>query len=181
VSPRVLSVARTRHSRTERGATLVETAFVLTLVLLPLLLGIMGFGHALYAYHFVSHASKTAARWAVVNGATCNNDLSCSYTTGASTTDIQTYATNLLPAGLDPADVVATASFPLQTGGPEICFKTVGTVASASNYPGCTVQVTVGYAYRFIFPFVPVNSTTTSPCTTPGWCLSSTSEMVIVH
>ena len=173
--------ARTRRSRSQRGATLVETAIVFSLVLLPALLGIMGFGHALYAYHFVSHASKSAARWAVVNGYTCQNDNSCTYASGASATDIQIYATNMLPPALDSTKVIATATWPLQTGGPLICKQAVGTLATEQNYPGCTVQVTVSYAYSFIFPFLPVNSTATAPCTAPGWCLSSTSEMVILH
>jgi Flp pilus assembly protein TadG len=176
---RGVSLPRSRN--TERGATLVETAFVFSILLLPALLGIMAFGHALYAYHFVSHASKTAARWAAVNGYTCSNDGSCTYTGGAAASDIRTYATNLLPPGMDSINVVATASWPLQTGGPNICFEAVGTQPSESNYQGCTVAVTVAYAYNFILPYLPVSSTTTAPCTKPGWCLSSTSEMVIIH
>jgi len=152
----------------------VETAFVFSILLLPVLLGIMGFGHALYAYHFVSHASKTAARWAAVNGATCSNDGSCTYTTGAAKSDIETYATNLLPPGMETGSVRAIADFPPQTGGPTAC-------ATTANSKGCTVSVTVAYAYNFILPYVPVNATTTAPCNKPGWCLSSTSEMVIIH
>jgi Flp pilus assembly protein TadG len=170
------------HRRTaETGATLVETAFVYTILLFPLLLGALGFSHALYAYHFVSHASKTSTRWAAVNGYTCSNDGSCTYATGASATDIQTYATNMIPAGLEPANVTASASWPLKTGGPKICSQAVGTQPSEANYPGCTVEVQVGYAYQLLFPFLPVNSTTTAPCTKPGWCLTSTSDMVIIH
>ena len=163
-----------RSRRGERGATLVETAFVFSILLLPVVLGIMGFGHALYAYHFVSHASKTAARWAAVNGATCSNDGSCTYTTGAAISDIETYATNLLPPGMDSGSVVAVATFPIQAGGPTTC-------ATTANSTGCTVSVTVAYAYNFILPYAPVNGTTTAPCNKPGWCLSSTSEMVIIH
>ena len=165
-------VPRSRNG--QRGATLVETAFVFSILLLPVLLGIMGFGHALYAYHFVSHASKTAARWAAVNGATCSNDGSCTYTTGAAKSDIETYATNLLPPGMETGSVRAIADFPPQTGGPTAC-------ATTANSKGCTVSVTVAYAYNFILPYVPVNATTTAPCNKPGWCLSSTSEMVIIH
>ena len=160
----------------ERGATIVEAAFVYSLILLPLLMGIMGFGHFLYAYHFVNHAAKEATRWAVVNGYTCQNDGTCTYATGAADTDIQTYATNQLPAGLDSSKVNAKATWPTQTGGPTVC-----TTTATQNSKGCTVQVTVAYAYNFIFPLLPTKSTTTAPCTKAGWCVSSTSVMVINH
>jgi Flp pilus assembly protein TadG len=176
------------HSRRERGATLVETALVFSIVLLPALLGIMGFGHALYAYHFVSHASKTAARWAAVNGYNCKSDGSCTYTTGAADTDIETYATNMLPPGMDSANVLANATWPLQTGGPQVCSADItdpstGAVLQTkeANFAGCTVEVTVSYSYKFIFPFLPVNSSITAPCQKAGWCLQSTSDMVIIH
>jgi Flp pilus assembly protein TadG len=169
-----MRVGSARRRARQKGSTLVETAFVFMLLLLPALFGIMAFSHALYAYHFVTHASKTAARWGAVNGYSCNNDGSCPYTTGALASDIEAYATSLLPAGLDPSKVKATATWPTVTGGPTDC-------ATTANKRGCTVQVTVGYAHDFIFPLLPVNSSTTAPCTKPGWCFSSTSQMVIIH
>jgi Flp pilus assembly protein TadG len=162
--------------KTERGGTLVEAALVYGFVLLPLLMGVMGFGHALYAYHFVNHAAKQASRWAAVNGYPCSNDGTCTYTTGASASAVQTFATNQLPTGLNPSNVSATATWPTQTGGPTAC-----ATAATQNSKGCTVQVTVAYAYNFIFPLLPRISSTTAPCTQPGFCLSSTSTMVVNH
>jgi Flp pilus assembly protein TadG len=165
-----------RFRNKERGATLVESAFVYSLILIPTLLGIMGFGHALYGYHFVNHAAKEAARWGAVNGYSCSNDGTCSYSTGAAAGDIQTYATNMIPAGIDSSKVNAAASWPTHVGGLTVC-----TIAATQNSTGCTVQVTVSYAFNFIFPLLPVSTTTTSPCTQPGWCISSTSQMYIIH
>ena len=152
----------------------MEYAFIL-MIFMTMLLGIMEFGRALYAYHFVSNAAREATRWAAVNGATCGpppgGDNSCiagyGMNTGPATqTDIQNYVTNHTPLGIDPspAKLIATATWPVQVSGPTICTTT-------QNAAGCTVQVQVSYSFNFIFPFVH-----TSPLT-----LSSTSEMVIVH
>src|SRR5690348_7145449 len=62
--------------RGEKGSTLVEFALVFML-LMTMMLGIVNFGRALYAYHFVSNAARSATRWAAVNGNTCTNDGSC--------------------------------------------------------------------------------------------------------
>lgn len=154
--------------RRERGATMVEFAFVLIL-LLTLVLGIMGFGHALYVYHFLSNTSREASRWAAVNGSTCSDDGSCNGTGSmnngpASATDIQNYALGLVPTGIDAAQLTVATSWPTVANGPAVCAKT-------SNAPGCTVQVTLSYNFTFIFPLLP---TATVP-------MSSTSEMVIAH
>jgi len=171
--------------REEDGATLVEFAFVVIL-LLTTLFGIMGFGQALYSYHFVNHAAKEGARWASVNGSTCNNDSSCNgagYMNNgpASAGAISTYVQNLVPPGITAANVVTTAAWPVQTNSPTICSAAVGTQPATSNYPGCTVQVQVAYAFNFIFPLLPTSSSATAPCTQPGLCMSSTAEMIIVH
>jgi uncharacterized membrane protein len=60
-------------------------------------------------------------------------------------------------------------------------------VAAANNlaYVGaCTVEVTVCYDYKFIFPLMPAGSSTKCPgSSTTGatLTLSSTSEMIIAH
>src|SRR5215472_10930320 len=159
-------------SRSESGATLVEMAFIIML-LLTILFGIMGFGHALYAYHFVNHAAKEAARWAATNGSACNNDNSCNgagYMNNGPATqaNIQTYVQNHIPQGIVAANVAASATWPINANSPTICSAAVGTQPATPNYPGCTVQVQVAYAFNFIFPLLPTSSTTTAPCTQPG-------------
>ena len=172
----------------EQGASLLEYAFIAMLFMI-MLLGIIDFGRALYAYHFVSHAAREATRWAAVNGYTCGPgttagtpfDGSCNGTAPmnngpASSTDIQNYVTSLVPSGLDSSKVTTTPNWPTPPE-PAICTTTPTTlgcncyVAATQNYPGCTVEVQVQYAFSFLYPFVHRGTLN----------LSSTSEMVIVH
>jgi Flp pilus assembly protein TadG len=181
--PSQLFSARLIFRKKQAGATLVEFAFGL-IFFFSLLFGIVGFSHGLYAYHFVNHMAKEAARWAAVNGHSCNDDGSCDGTVPmnngpSSSADVNTYVKNHAAPGIDPAKLATsgcgvsdTSACPDST--PAIC----GTFA---NYPGCTVQVKVAYAFNFVFPLLPTSTTTTPPCTQPGFCFSSTSEMVIAH
>jgi Flp pilus assembly protein TadG len=162
---------------------MVELALVLILFV-TILLGIMGFGHLLYAYHFVNNAAKEATRWASVNGATCNTDSTCS--APASASDVNSFVQNHVPAGIVAANVVTSACG--VSGGsacaastPQVCTAAVGSQPATPDYPGCTVQVTVSYSFEFIFPLLPSSATIHAPCTKPGICLSSRSDMVIVH
>ncbi len=178
--------------RQECGSSLVEFALIFIL-LATIVLGIMSFAHALYAYHFIDHAAKTATRWAAVNGSQCATDSSCTApvtctaggctycTTGcaaATASDIQNYVVSLVPPGINPANVTATVSWPVGTNSPDACSTT-------SNGIGCTVQVTVSYPFQFDFPLidamVPAATTTTAPCATPGICMQTTSQMIIAH
>jgi Flp pilus assembly protein TadG len=178
--------------KTEDGTNLVEFAIVF-IVLSAILFGIGAFGTALYAYHFVSHASKSAARWAAVNGYTCQaspiGDNSCNGTPPmncepANAADLQSYVTGggscnlpgITPPGIDPNKVKVTASWPVQTGSPTICSTT-------QNSPGCTVEVTVCYDYKFLFPLMPSGSGKNCAGATVNGTLtlSSTSEMIIAH
>jgi hypothetical protein len=104
----------------------------------------------------------------------------------AADTDIRNYVTGLLPAGIDPTNLIVNPTWTAPTGSPDVCTKKVTGASGAligpyNNYPGCTVKVEVDYAYSFNFPLIPAVTTTTSPCTISGYCMSSTSEMVIVH
>jgi Flp pilus assembly protein TadG len=175
---------RSRCQKRQRGAALVEYAFILILFL-TLLFGIGAFGHALYVYHFVNYAAKQATRWASVNGSTCNSDTSCNgvgtMNNGPVTaSNITTYVKNIAPTGINPAGITVTSCG--VSGGtacaastPEICTTAIGTGVGAlpatPNYPGCTVQVQVQYTFTLIFPLI-----STAPIT-----LSSTSDMIIVH
>jgi Flp pilus assembly protein TadG len=176
----------------EHGTSLVEFALIFIL-LATMVLGIMSFAHAIYAYHFIDHAAKSATRWAAVNGAQCVNDGSCTApvtctagsctycTTGcaaATAADIQNYVVSLAPPGIIAANVTAATTWPAQTTSPAACTTT-------NNGIGCTVQVTVSYPFQFDFPLidamVPAATTTTAPCTTAGICMKTTSQMVIAH
>ena len=175
--------------RRERGASLVEYAFVVILFF-TLIFGISGFGHALYVYHHLNNAAKEATRYGAVRGLTCGDDSSCvasnsaSGITGPTTVaDVQAYVQSITPPSIDstqlvivPCGVSGTTCSPVVTGAPDFC-----NVALTANKPQCTVQVQVAYAYNFIFPLIPAVTTTTAPCKVAGFCMSSTSNMIIVH
>jgi Flp pilus assembly protein TadG len=184
---------REAFRRPECGTSLVEFALIFIL-LATIVLGIMSFAHALYAYHFIDHAAKSATRWAAVNGYNCNNDGSCTApvtcsngtctycTTGcapASGTDIQNYVVSLAPPGINPANVKATTTWPVLVTSPDAC-----TAVNQASI-GCSVQVRVSYPFQFDFPLidamVPAATTTTAPCTAPGICMQTTSQMIIAH
>jgi Flp pilus assembly protein TadG len=182
---------RARSSRRQRGAALVEYAFVF-IFFLTCLFGISGFGHALYVYHAINNSAKEGTRWAAVNGYLCGTntggDGTCDGTNGmnngpATTTDITNYVAARLPASLQSSNAVVNANFLSPSGSPPACTTAVGTLPAAeANYPGCTVQVTIGYAYTFYFPFVPVTSNVDPNCSpNPGYCFFVTSEMIIAH
>jgi len=181
--------AAVSRRRAERGASLVEYAFVVILFL-SLIFGISGFGHALFIYHHLNNAAKEATRYAAVRGLNCGSDSSCTATNSASgisgpttVADVQAYVRSITPSSIDssqltilPCGVSGTVCSPPITGAADAC-----NTAATANQRGCTAQVQVAYAYNFIFPLIPAVTTITSPCTQPGFCMSSTSDMIIVH
>jgi len=140
---------------------MVETALMLS-VLLVMMFGIIGFGHALYTYHFVSNAAREATRWASVRGYTCPNNLPIlSGGCPASVSDVQTYVSNVSGMGLDPAKITATTTWVTPPNNLAVC-------KTRPNNPGCVVEVQVQYSYQFLLPFLP-----------SGFKMQSTSQMVI--
>jgi hypothetical protein len=204
-APSGVSATGLRGLKAENGNTLVEYALVFV-VFMAMLWGIIEFSRALYAYHFVDHAAKSATRWAAVNGLTCNSDAggsdpgSCSApvtcTNGnctlcasgcspATATDISNYVKMITPLGIDPNQVATVVSWPTPTTEPAIC-TTNPTVpgcncytTATENSPGCTVQVQVSYKFTFLFPTVADLLQFGAPAA--PITLSSTSEMVIAH
>ncbi len=182
----------------QRGASLVEYAFVVILFL-TLIFGISGFGHALFVYHHLNNAAKEGTRYAAVRGYACSNDSSCVASNSASgiagpttTADVQAYVQSITPVSIDSTKLTITVcgvsgASACAASGPAVCTTDItdsgGNVIQAkeADYPGCTVSVQVAYAYNFIFPLIPATASTTAPCTIAGYCMSSTSEMVIVH
>jgi len=171
----------TRKRRGQRGASLVEYAFVLILFL-SLLFGISGFGHALFVYHHLNNAAKEATRYAAVRGLTCSDDSSCLASNSASgvagpTTvdDVKAFVVSITPSSIDSTYITANMTVCGVTG--TICSPAITTAptacntAATANKPGCTVKVTVNYSYDFMFPLI-----RTTPIS-----MSSTSDMVIAH
>jgi Flp pilus assembly protein TadG len=191
--PRYAGVRR----RSDEGAVLVEYAFVF-IMFLTLIFGISAFGHALFVYHSIDHVVREATRYAAVRGYTCGNDSSCTTTNSASgingqtnTADVEAFVASITPQSVDSSkftyNICGVSDSGVCAASPTICSSAVLDANGNSigpwpaGYPGCTVSVQVGYPYTFIFPFLPNLTTTTAPCTQPGVCLSSKSQMIIVH
>jgi len=181
--------------RCQAGAALVEYAFILILFM-SVLFGISGFGHAIFVYHHVNNAAKEGARYATVRGYNCDKDEavhSCQASNSASgvagptdLTGITSYIQAITPPSIDTSKMVITAcgvsgQSACSESTPAVCSVAVGTQPATANYDGCTVKVTVSYPYNFMFPLIQTTTTITAPCTSAGFCMSSTSEMVILH
>jgi Flp pilus assembly protein TadG len=140
----------------QRGSAMFEYAIVV-LISLMLLFGLVDFGRALYAYHFISNAAREGTRYASVRGRLCNGTFPTACP--ASSADIQNFVQNV-PVGIDPAAVTVNSNFRNPNNLP-VCNTT-------NDYPGCAIHVRVGYNFKFTFPLLPI--------TIP---MSSTSEMII--
>ncbi|MGC1679078.1 MAG: TadE/TadG family type IV pilus assembly protein [Candidatus Binataceae bacterium] len=113
--------------RRNSGQATTEFAIV-GAVFLTLLLGMIEFSAAMYAYDFVSYAASQTARYAMVRGGTS--------TSPATLSQLQTYAQSLA-TGLNTANLSTTA------------------VWTPNNQPGSLVNVTVQYHFQFaggLFP-----------------------------
>ncbi len=109
--------------------------FALSIILLmTLLLGIIDFCRALYAYHFVSNAAREGSRYAMVRGADCSGwATACP----ASAADIQSYVRSISPQGINPNGVTVTTAW------------------TPNNTPGSLVKVNVQYNFSFDLPLLP--------------------------
>lgn len=149
-----------RSMGSEDGATSLETALVITL-LLALLFGILAFSHALYTYHFVANAAREATRWASVRGYDCKG---LAGGCPAAASDVQAYVSNVSGMGLNPANITVNTTW---LPSPSTAYAPP--CSTHNNYPGCVVQVQVVYKYNFFLPFLPTSS----------FNMQSTSQMVI--
>jgi Flp pilus assembly protein TadG len=187
--------------RSQRGAGLVEYAFIFILFM-SVIFGISGFGHAIFVYHHINTAAKEGARYATVRGYNCNRDepvSSCQASNSASGTagptdlaGVQAYIRGITPPSIDYSQMVITGCGMAGQSGctesvPDVCTQdwhdasgNLIQVKTVDN-PGCIVKVTVSYPYTFMFPLIPTQTTISAPCTSAGFCMSSTAEMIIVH
>jgi Flp pilus assembly protein TadG len=142
-----------------RGSTLVEFAFLVP-VLFALVFGVIDFGRALYAYHFVSNAAREATRWASVRGWNCGDMSDCK----ATPAQVSAYVASIVPPGIDssPSRLSVTPTWVAPPNNLAICDV-------HPNYSGCAVRVQVTYQFRFVLPFMPAS----------GIPMTSTSQMII--
>jgi Flp pilus assembly protein TadG len=143
----------------QRGAAIVEQALLLP-VLLAILFGIIDMSRALYSYTYVSYIAREATRWASVRSSSSMN--------GSSTGHVQGFVAHVVGLGLDDRAITSTTNYIAPPNNTPLC---PGGTGNANNKPGCIVQVTVNYDFRFIMPFLP-----SAPLT-----LSSESQMLITQ
>jgi Flp pilus assembly protein TadG len=149
---------RVRATATERGSTLIEFAFMLPLLAM-LIFGIIDFGRALYAYHFVSNAAREATRWASVRGNQCS---AFTQACPADQLDVQNYVDGIVPPGISTQGLSVSTAWMPPPENPASC-------PTSANAPGCAVQVQVNYNFQFMLPFLPKGT----------YAMQSTSEMII--
>jgi len=144
------------------GNALTEFALILPVVF-ACIFGLIEFGRALYAYHFVSSAAREATRWASVRGQSCDTTV---YTSAcpAAQSDIQDFVAGIAPPGIDksPSILAVDAEWVVPPGKANPCTK-------FPKNPGCAVQVQVTYNFKFVLPFLPAST----------YRMKSTSEMII--
>lgn len=140
----------------QRGATLVEQALILP-ILVALFFGIVDMGRALYSYSYVSYIARDATRWASVRTTNLNG-------TPVTQADVTNYVKNVSGMGLDAARITATTNWIAPANETPLC-------TTVQKKPGCVVQVTVNYNFKFLFPFLPAG-------TLP---MSSESQMIITQ
>ena len=145
-----------RAAWSERGASLPESAVVMT-VLLAMIFGVIEFGRLMYTYAFVAQIAREGARWAIVRGNQCSLLDHCN----AAPSDIQTYVRSLNEGATNSGNIGVTASWPSAGCPPGV----------SGNSPGCTVVVTVTYPFYFFAVKLLGVPTQVS--------LSSTSQMII--
>jgi hypothetical protein len=155
-----INPAGARAPANARGSALLEFAFALPLLAM-LLFGVIDFGRALYAYHFVSYAAREATRWASVRGNQCT---AWAQACPANQADVQNYVAGIVPPGIDPGPqaLSVTAAWMPPPENPASC-------VGSPNARGCAVQVQVNYKFNFVLPFLP----------TATYSMQSTSEMII--
>lgn len=187
-----------RGLKREEGATLVETAVSISIVLL-LMFGVFDFALLFYSYHYVSDAAREGTRWAMVRGSkSCTNTPNLDVcqagdTTGATTADISAYVAgcgastssgagvcgNSSVTGLDYPGIDSTDHMKVTTtyqckntysGATGQTWSTCGSGAT-QNAPGDQVTVKVVYTFPLSVPFWRMT----------GLGIQSTSSMVIAQ
>jgi Flp pilus assembly protein TadG len=143
------------HRKSERGSELVEFAFAIV-ILGMLMFGVVDFGRAAFAYHFVSDSAREGTRYAIVRGAACTALVGCN----ADPETIRTYVRSFATAGITPSQVNVDTNWPIESNSPSVC-------ALTQNDPGCFVRIKVSYPFHFtLLPLTTIN-------------LASQSEMAI--
>lgn len=149
-------IRRRRGMMGDEGATLVETAISISIILM-LIFGVFDMSLCFYTYHYVSDAAREGSRWAMVRGS-----LSCTQTPnlsdcGASTDQVAAFVKGLSYPGIDSADYMKVNTTWLcagtLTGATGQSWSTGNCGTTGQNAPGNQVQVQVTYNFPLSVPF----------------------------
>ena len=142
----------TAQAHDEAGATTLEFAIVLSLLLICVL-GIMVSSLALYANHFVTDAAKEATRYAMVRGSSWSTSCATysSFSCEASSSNVTSFVNAIAPPGISQSNITVTTTWP----GTDPTGATCDT-ANGTNSPACVVNVRVQYSFNVLLPFVPI-------------------------
>jgi hypothetical protein len=115
---------------------------------------------ALYAYHYVGYIAREATRWASVrsigNGGPVGQG------------DVAAFVADVSGMGLDSTQFKTDVAYLRPPNGTPLC--PVAGDDPSNQKPGCIVQVTVDYQFKFVVPFMPA-----------GFKMSSESQMIITQ
>lgn len=117
---------------------MVEFGIAGSLILL-VLMAIMEFGNALYAYNVVTNAARLGARYAIVRGSMCTF-ADCP----ATSSGVQTYVRSVSP-NINANNLTVTTTW--SQGADTDC------QTSPYQSAGCLVTVTVSYPFQSVGPF----------------------------
>jgi Flp pilus assembly protein TadG len=134
------------HRRRERGATLIEFAFV-AVVLVTLLFGVIEIERMIIVYNTMAHAADAGVRYAIVHG---------SKRTG-------TGVDGPSGPGANPTQVVNVVQTYAGMGVLDVSRLSISvTYPSTRNDPGEVVMVTVSYPYDPLTRYFPLSVTLSS-------------------
>lgn len=170
-----------------RGSTIVEFAVVFTL-LFAMMLGIIDFARAVYAYHGVANAAREATRYASIRGhASCTTTPRTfpTSTCPLAGTNVSTFVSSQLTAAgiynnvvagapANRGDLAVTTTW-TGTQGDGVTSCLTATTNPTNQDPGCLVKVQVQYEFGFTLPYW-VAYQSTSP---PLLLMSSSSQVII--
>ncbi|WP_212733199.1 TadE/TadG family type IV pilus assembly protein [Terriglobus roseus] len=163
---RVIALSLQQCRRDNSGSGLVEFALTIA-TLMTLVLGIAYCALALYTDHYVADAARAGARYAMVRGATWG--VTCasatSYNCTATSSSVQAYLLSLAPLGVKAANTTIVTTWPGTTTAGSTCYLLNGIKGL-----GCSVKVSVTYAFGLSLPLVPntailMTSSSTMPIT----------------
>ena len=104
-----------RRGARQRGATIVEQALILP-ILLAIMFGIIDMSRALYSYSYVSYIARDATRWASVRSTNLNGPPA-----PISAADVTNYVKNVSGMGLDAARITADTNFVAPANSTPLC------------------------------------------------------------